>query len=241
MSGNINTVAPLKNVALCNNALKRSMDRARHLPGIIAFYGPSGIGKTFSAAYTANKHRAYLVEAKSSWTRRDILINILLEMGIKPNPTISSMVEQIAEQLVLSRRPLIVDEMDHIINKHAPEIIRDIYDASGATILIIGEEHLENKLRRWERFHNRVLEWVPGQYGDIDDTKILASLYASDIAINADLLEQVRRMSGGIVSRICINLERIRQFALVEGLDTISLNDWGQRDLYTGTAPERRA
>jgi len=237
----INTVAPLKNVALCARALQRAMDRPHHLPGIVAFYGPSGIGKSMAAAYTANKHRAYYVEAKSSWTRKAFLVAVLTEMGIEPAKTISDMVDQVAEQLVKSNRPMIVDEMDHIVQKSAPELIRDIYDASGATILIIGEERLENKLRRWERFHNRVLEWVQGQYGDIEDTRLLSQLYAPDTQFAPDMLDHLRRQSDGIVSRICINIEKVRQEALATGWESVDLATWGNRPLYTGTAPIREA
>ena len=63
------TIAPLKNVAMCGRALDRAITRPQHLPGMVCFYGPSGFGKSFAAAYTANNIRHY-IECKSTWTKR---------------------------------------------------------------------------------------------------------------------------------------------------------------------------
>ena len=47
------TTAPLKNVALCTRLLEQAINRPAHLPGLVCFYGPSGWGKSFAAAYAA--------------------------------------------------------------------------------------------------------------------------------------------------------------------------------------------
>ncbi|KMQ74034.1 AAA family ATPase [Marinobacter subterrani] len=234
------TTAPLQNVALCNGALERAMNRPAHLPGLVAFYGPSGWGKSTAAAYCANKHRAYYVECKSSWTKKALLSAILSEMGIAPAKTLYEMADQISEQLVLSQRPLIVDEMDHIVSKKAVEVIRDIYEGSNAAILLIGEELLPAKLREWERFHNRMLAWVPAQPCDLDDTRALARMYCHEVAIADDLLAKIQDVSRGAARRICVNLESVRQGALTNGLDSMDLDAWGNRPLYSGDAPKRR-
>lgn len=235
------TTAPLKNVALLNQTLEHAMRRPAHLPGLAAFYGPSGWGKSFAAAYAANRHRAYYVECKSTWTKRALYIAILKEVGVVPGKTLYEMVDQIAEQLVLSGRPLIIDEMDHIVDKKAVEAVRDLYEGSHAPILLIGEEHFPNKLRAWERFHNRMLVWQPAQPCDLDDCRHLARLYSGEVEIAEDLLARLLEASRGAARRICVNIELVRQIALNKGLDIIDLKTWGNRDLYTGDAPPRRA
>lgn len=237
MSG---TTAPLKNVALCNRLLETAMNRPAHLPGLVTFYGPSGWGKSFAAAYVANKHRAYYVECKSTWTRKAILTAILREMGIVPQTAIYEMTDQISEQLATSGRPLIIDEMDHIVEKKAVEVIRDIYEGSNAAILLIGEENVDTKLRKWERFHNRMLAWQPAQPADIADTKHLAKLYCKNVVIAEDLLAHIQKQSGGVVRRICVNLNLVEQTALSMGMDEIDRKNWGNKDLYSGSAPHRR-
>lgn len=235
------TIAPLKNVAICNRLLEGAMNRPDHLPGIVCLSGPSGWGKTFAASYTANKHRAYYVECRSCWTRKALLQAICKEIGVQPAATISEMVEQVAEQLILSGRPLIIDEMDHLVDKCAVEIVRDLYETSQSPILLIGEEQFPAKLQRWERFHNRVLEWGLAQPCDAKDAGHLAKLYVRDIAISDDLLEALTRACKGAARRICVNLDDIRRFAETEGLTTVSLANWGDRPFSTGTPPPRRA
>lgn len=232
--------APLKNVALCAAALSEAMDRPFHLPGLVAFYGPSGWGKTVAAVFSYNKHRGYYVAAKESWTKKALAEAILTEMGIQPERVIYKMVDQISEQLVLSGKPLIIDEMDYLVNKGMVEIVRDIYEGSNATILMIGEEHLEANLRKWERFHNRVLEWVPAQPTDMEDIRHLAKLYCQGITITDDLLAYLLKVNKGITRRICVNLDKFRRVAINEGLDVIDLKAWGNREIYTGEAPKRR-
>lgn len=236
----VNTISPLKNVALCLRALESAMKRSLHLPGMIAFYGPSGYGKTFAATYVANKHQAYHVACKSTWTKKALLDNILKEMGVKPASTVYEMADQVAEQLALSGRPLIVDEMDHLVEKSAVEIIRDIYETSFGTILLIGEENFPNKLRKWERFHNRVLEFTQAQPADIDDVRHLAKLYCPEVKIAADLMQRILEASRGAVRRVCVNLERVRNEARQLKSQEMDLSAWGKRELYTGDAPVRR-
>jgi len=234
------STAPIQNVALCLSALKRSMGRSHHLPGLVCFYGPSGYGKSFGAAYVADHCRAHYVEAKSSWTKKALLLAILQEMRISPAKTLYEMTDQVAEQLVHSQRPLIIDEVDHIADKGYIEILRDIYEGSNAALLLIGEEHLPAKLRKWERFHGRVLDWVPAQPADIKDAQALRQLYCGEVKIGDDLLARIVEVSRGSVRRVCVNLERVQSEAMLDGRDSIDLNVWGKRELFTGEAPVRR-
>lgn len=236
----VKTTAPLRNVALCMKALERAMNSPDHLPRMVSFSGPSGMGKSMAASYAANKYRAYYVECKSSWTKRALLEAIMLQMGIPAIGPIYKLTEQISEQLALSGRPLIIDEMDHIVNRSAVEIVRDIYEGSKAPILLIGEEMMPQKLKKWERFHGRILEWAYTQPADMQDAKLLASFYCRKVKVKDDLLETVTKAAKGSVRRICVNLSRIEDEAMGIGLSEIGLKEWGERQLYTGEAPARR-
>lgn len=235
-----NTIAPLRNVSLAAEALLGAMERPAHLPGMVVFYGPSGWGKTFAATYLANKYRAYYVECKSTWTKKALLGAILTEMGIKSATTLYAMADQVSEQLAVSGRPLIIDEMDHLVDKNAVEIVRDIYEGSNAPIMMIGEEQFPHKLSKWERFHNRILHWQPAQACDLADTAHLAKLYAPAITIESDLLEAINKASHGAVRRICVNINDIHREADRQGWDSVGAAQWGERPLSTGQAPKRR-
>jgi len=237
----VNTVAPLANVAICVASLERAMTRAQHLPGMVCFSGPSGWGKSTAAAYTANKYRAYYIQCMSAWSKKSFLESLLKELGINPGRTIALMTEQAGEELALSSRPLIIDEMQYMADKKAVEIVQDVYEASGgAPILLIGEEQLPEKLRKWERFHNRMLDWVLAQPADLDDAKSLRKLYCKKVDISNDLLKKVTDLARGSVRRICVNIDRIEQECITIGVDSVDLASWGDRPLFTGEAPRRK-
>lgn len=232
--------APLVNVSICVSALEKAMKRPAHLPGIVTFTGPSGFGKSTAAAIASNRFDAVYVQAKSSWTRKAAHLAILKEMNIAPAKTLYGMAEQVAEQLALSRKPLIVDECDFLLKNGTIEIVRDIYEASGAAIMLIGEEQLPARLRQWERFHGRILTFALAEPASMEDARSLCALYVHDVIIADDLLAKVHKQSKGSVRRICVNLEYIREEAADNGMSTVDLAAWGDRPLFTGDAPTRR-
>jgi len=237
---NNGTIAPLGNVAMCVKALDRAMKRPRYLPGMVCFYGPSGWGKTFAACYTANKFKAFYVECRSTWTRKAILQAICREIGITEARTIYDMTDQIIERLKVSGAPIIIDEMDHIVDKGAVNLIRDLYDGAGTPILMIGEEMMPKKLKKWERFHGRVLDWVPAQPGDVEDARVLMQFYCKKAGVKDDLLHSISALSKGSIRRMVVNLARVEEIALGMGLDMIGLKELGGNPLWTGEPPERR-
>ena len=232
--------APLNTVVLALSSLNRITERQEHLPGMAVLYGPSGFGKSTAAAYISNKKNAYYIECKSVWSKKAFMENLLKVMGIVPGRTVSEMLDQICEQLVKSGRPLIIDEMDHIVEKVAVEVVRDIYEGSRTPILLIGEECLPKKLAKWERFHGRIMEWVAAPAADLQDARTLADFYCAGVTINDDLLGLIHSKTGGSVRRIVTNLDLARKEAVSQGLTSIGLKEWGKRDLYTGEAPEPR-
>ncbi|KIP19154.1 ATPase associated with various cellular activities family protein [Burkholderia sp. MSHR3999] len=239
-SKSIGAIAQIANLGMCEIAIERAVSRSANLPGLVCFYGPSGWGKSMAANFVANTRRARYVQAKSVWTKKHFLKAVLFEMGIKPAATIPEMADQVAEELAASGRPLVIDEMDHLVDRNAVELVRDLYESSQAPILMIGEEGLPNKLKRWERMHGRVLAWVPAQPVTIEDAHKLRPLYCPNVDVAENLLAKLVELSHGSVRRVCVNLERIQEEAMVQGRDDMDLASWGKRELYTGEAPKRR-
>lgn len=233
-------IAPLRNVALFHELVERMINRPAHLPGLGCFYGFSGLGKSFSATYGANCFQAHYVEAGSTWTRKKLCERILQELGVaQPRGTVADLADEVIQALSLSGHPLIIDEFDHLVARGSVELIREIHDKSGAAIILIGEEQLPRKLAVFERFHNRVLDWVPAQPADLDDMGHLARLYAPGVTFARDLLERIVAESKGQVRRIAVNIEKAREKAATSGLKSIALSDWGSERFFTGSAPMR--
>lgn len=237
----MNRIAPIANLDLVAVLMEKLVNRQDGLPGLAAYYGPSGYGKTTATVAVANRTRAYYVQMRSSWSRKDLLEKILFEMGIKPVGRTTLLLDQISEQLAASRRPLILDEFDYAAGKDGMiELVRDIYEGSQSSLLLVGEEMLPGKLKKHERFHGRVLNWLPAAPVSLADARKLAAIYCPDVALADDLLEHLVALSHGSVRRVSVNLVNIQDTANIEAWDTVDRSLWGNRELYTGEAPKRR-
>ncbi|MGE4334568.1 MAG: AAA family ATPase [Pigmentiphaga sp.] len=234
------TFAPLTNVGLFMRLLERAMQRDPRLPGMVCFHGPSGWGKSSSACYGYNRLDAYYIECRSTMTKKGFLEELLKEMGLLPERTIGAMFSQAIEELRATGRPLIIDEMDYLVDKAAVDIVRDLHDESLCAIALIGEERLPAKLARWERFHGRILDWQGAQPVSRADVQHLANLYCTGLTVGDDLLGHLHKLARGSVRRVCVNLSNIAAEANRIGVDAIDLTTWGNRPLYTGEAPSGR-
>ncbi|OBY60431.1 AAA family ATPase [Pseudomonas sp. AU12215] len=230
-------IAPLTNVGLLSSAIDRALQRPLGLPGLVVMFGASGLGKSVSAAVAANRHRAYYVECRDAWTKKAFLLAILREMGLVPSRTLSEMVDQVAEQLTLSGRPLLVDDAQYLLDKAVANVITDLHNASQGTIVLIGEKGVPASLAKLERLHNRVLEWVPAQPATLDDLRTLAETAYPGLEIEDELLDDLRRNVRGSLRRAAVNLYRINSEAQAHGVKSFGMELWGNRGWFTGEAP----
>ncbi len=221
-----NNVAPLRNVAALVELIERVKGRGEALPGMACFYGPSGFGKSTAATYAENEFQAVRVEMRSRWTARKLTQTIVQELSLKPARTVCDMIDQISEALIRRDVPLLIDEADYLIHRNMVEIARDIYEASRAPVILIGEELLPQKLSTWERVHGRMLDWVAAQPGSAADLRQLAGIYAGGIAIAEDLQSAILRASEGSIRRISTNLDAVATLARTRGLDAVDLSHW---------------
>jgi DNA transposition AAA+ family ATPase len=247
MTMNTSTVkgpVALKNVAAFMVMTDRLINRDAHLPGIGVCHGHSGLGKTYCSIFAGNRTRAVRVEVGDSWTRRSFLLNILHELGERPNrrssvaELASSVIEALGNDPEL---PLIVDEADKLVDKGMIEIVRELHEASGAPVILIGEERLPTKLLAVERVHNRVLDWMPAQPCDDEDTQLLAAAFAPNVEIAPDLLDMIRSQSGGRARRIVVNIARVGEFARNHRHKVVDAARWGKQALFTGEPPAARS
>ena len=233
-------VASVKNVSLLSKAIARGLNRDPNLPGMLCFNGPSGYGKTSAAAFAANEFGAYHVEMAFSWTQKRLCEAICREMGLPPGSTVAEMCTQIAEQLALSGRPLIVDEADYAVRRGMVELLREFHDKSQGVVVLIGEETLPLKLKKWERVHSRVFEWVSAQPANLEDARALSQVYCPKAQVADDLLEKLVGIAKGSARRITVNLDRVRAFSTNKHIAPVTLKDWGKQELYTGSIPAAR-
>lgn len=228
------------NTVLFAELMERVQTRHRDLPGLGVFYGWAGLGKTKAAIAAANRACAYYLEVGESWTKAKFCKALLTELGLPPRGTVADMVDAIIVALMDTRRPLIIDEFDHVVRRNYVETIREIHDKSGAPIVLIGEEMLPHKLQQWERFHSRILDWVAAQPCDGTDVASLGKVYAPDVDLSDDMVALILTRTKGITRRVCVNLAKVAETAALEGWSQVDATTWGNRALYTGDAPARR-
>lgn len=237
----IANVAPLRNVMLMGAMIQQLIDRTRDLPGIGCFHGFSGYGKSSAATYNAQLHDACWVEVKSVWSRGILVRKIVEALGMTPHGVISDMVDQIGEELAKSGRPLLIDEAHLLCNEGMMGVIHDIYNSSlGSAMVLIGEESLPQKIRRWERVHNRIGAWSPAQPADLRETAILAKLKQPGLQISEDVLKVVLERSAANFRRIVVNLNQIHLHSLTSGRTEITMADVPRIEFYLGEAPTPR-
>lgn len=238
-------MAEITNLTLVKVAMERLTNRLDGLPALGVLYGPSGYGKTTATIAVANTTQAYYVQIRSAWSKKTLLEKICIEMGLPIAKNAAACLDAICEQMAASQRPLILDEADYLLNKNGMvELVRDIYEGSQAPILLVGEEQLPNKLKKFERFHGRVLSWIPAQPVSLADAEILASVYAPNLRIDADLLKQIVDMAHGSVRRVTVNLVNLAQAADLHGYDEVDLNKIKTMqgfEFYKGESPKRGA
>lgn len=236
-----NSVAPLRNVSALVGLIERVNNRAPGLPGMAVFHGPSGFGKTTAAVYAANRFDTYQVQVKSCWTGKKLCQAILSEIGIEPAKTIADMVDQIARELTLTDRPLLIDDAQELTSKSTMiKLVKDIYESCGTTTILIGEELLPQQLARWENIHGRVLAWEPAQPACLDDVAHLARIYAPGIELDEGFRRKLLANSHHSIRRVCNNLEDVREFARRRGVDKVDETTWGSQSFFRLDAPKPR-
>ena len=234
------SVAPLANVARLTQLIDRCQSRAYGLPGMGCFHGRAGLGKTTAGTYATNRFNACHVEALPIGGVKGLLGMIATELGLKPARTTEALFTQVAHELAVSRRPLIIDEADHILNDKPIEIVRRLHDISQVPVILMGEESLPQKLQRWERVHSRMLSWVGAETATIADVDHLARIYAPGIDLSPELKQALLAASRGSIRNVSTNLAHVREHGATQGRTRIDLAEWGRQPFHTGEAPAPR-
>lgn len=236
-----NEIRPTRNVVNLMTLIERIEGRQTYLPGMAAFHGPSGFGKTFAAIHANITMNALHIEARDFWTRKSLCEALLREMRIPLNrrTTLSQLFDLIVEGLLRDPRPLIIDEADHLVKKQMIEMVRAIHDATQNTVILIGEETLPQNLKTVERVHNRMADWVAAEPADLEDVRQLGRFYLRGVEIDDALLREIVRQSRGVMRVAATNLGKIGEVARTRGAGRMTLADW-DGGFFTGTAPLAR-
>jgi hypothetical protein len=234
--------AALKNVLGFYQQVRKLQDRRPGLDNIGVMHGPSGYGKSYACIYAMNKTRGIRVEIGDSWTRKVFLADILREGGCaEPRGSVADLAKQAIALLAEDpRRPLYIDEADKAVDKGWIELVRELAMHSQAPVLLIGEEMLPQKLARYERVHNRVLDWFGAEPCDLADCSELAKIFLSNVVISDALLDKIRVAGDGRARRIVITLNHALEESRKSNLRELTIENY-KGPIYTGEAPRARS
>lgn len=225
--GSATGVAKITNVGLALGAMKQIMAATPQMPRMACFSGQAGLGKTQAAAFIAHPAgmNAAFVQLRPFETMKSLAQLLLTELDVrwKAHWSVGTMFDAICERLMIMQRPLVIDEVDHIAEKSAIDFVRAIHDKCATPIFLIGEQHLQSKLlARHERFHDRVLVWVNAVPADEADARLLAAHYAPGLKWADGAIGALLARTGGVARRITTEVERLKEDARRQGVDTVT-------------------
>ncbi len=232
-----------KNVKRFFAALNDLRHRPGGLEGMGLLYGRPGEGKTTVISRAAGLHSGVYVRAGASWTMTSLLQTLTRELNLSPGHRRASMVDAIVEELSITPRPVFIDEADYLLRDRGTmlDVVRDLYDLSKAPIVMIGMETFARDLSSFGqgRMRRRISQFVEFTgLDEVDSALVMRGL--CDVALSDDLCHHVFKQLQGNVGNITIAVSRIEAVARANGLDRITLSDWGNRKLRLDFGPSRR-
>lgn len=212
--------AATTNMTLALETMYEAINAPEGVDKMLIFYGQSGLGKSIAVANVANAVDAVYVSFNRLWTHKWLLAKIGHELGlVHMRGTTVAMLDAVIERINERRCPLIFDETDYMIERGTPEILRDIYVETGVPLMMVGEEAFPDRVKRWERFDNRILRKTRALPLTTGDGRLLRDIYCTRVRIEDDLADHLTAMCKGVARHIVTALHNA-QTAAIDQLDS---------------------
>ncbi|MBU1157541.1 MAG: AAA family ATPase [Desulfarculus sp.] len=210
-------------------------------PRLGLIYGPAGRGKTRAVDHLAAKTGAVYVSAARVWTPNAMLKCILAGLGgtltVSAADNLTRAAEALGERLgvpSLGNGLLIVDEADYLAKGAQPpntppllDTVRDLHDASGAPVLLVGMDGLAKILSRFAQFWDRVRmseEFAPLDSGEL----IHLAGELAGLSMDEPSAEVIRRATHGNLRQAIVHLARLEAVAKAQGSQKVR-PEWAQK------------
>lgn len=208
-----------QNVSNFRKAINGLVNRDRLQPGIMVVEGKSGRGKSMAADNWFSIHGGVFFRVWESMSQHAFLQELAFEaLGARPHGS-HNCKRAIINKLRVSPQAIIVDEADRL-SLGRLEDLRDINEASGAAIVMVGEDGLLGKLGAKERIYSRVAEVVKFEPVRKEDIVLYVSEFA-DLKISPDAAAKLAQKSDGSFRVVHNYTLRMAEFAEANQLDLI--------------------
>ena len=159
-----------------------------NIPKIVLVFGEYGLGKSETIKWWTFKNDCIYVRANQGMTSRWLLSEIAEELGEEAFWHIQDTFNLVEQKLKQNPKPLIIDEVDYLVNNNVIEILRDLCDRTGCPMILVGMINIDKKLSRYPHLKDRIYKTFKIEPYDKQDIKqILSEL--SEIPITNDGLE----------------------------------------------------
>ncbi|KQC11102.1 MAG: AAA family ATPase [Methanolinea sp. SDB] len=225
-------MAMTKNVKRFLAAVRELNDRSLGVEGMGLLWGLPGEGKSTTVSYATNTLDGVYLRALDSWTVTSMLADLIRELDLPKMHRRAPMVHAVVESLLERPRPLFIDEADYLLRQAGMiDTLRDIYDLTGAPVVLIGMEDMARKVQKRGKFARRITQWIEFSGIDLADTRETAKTIC-EVGIADDLIEHLHRKASANIGRMVTGMARIESFGRTNGLATVTLADWADRQLF---------
>ncbi|MBW2561720.1 MAG: ATP-binding protein [Deltaproteobacteria bacterium] len=225
-------MAMTKNVRRLLASVRDLMDRPQGVEGMGLLWGLPGEGKSTTVAYAANAMDGIFLRANACWTVTSMLGALMVELGMEPMGRRAPMIEAGCKRLMETPRVLFIDEADYLFeHPQMLDALRDIYDITGSSVVLIGMERFARKIQQRGKFARRITQWVEFAGIDAADARTLADTVC-EVGVADDLLAYILDAARSNVGRMVTALARVEQLGKLNKLDAVTRADWGKRPLF---------
>lgn len=220
-----------KNVSNFRKGISGLQNRDRGQPGIMVVEGKSGRGKSMAAHNWYSYHGGVFFRVWESMSQHAFLQELAFEcIGSRPHGS-HTCKRMIVEKLEDSSGVVLIDEADRLALGRL-EDLRDINEATGVSIVLIGEEGLMNKMVSKQRLYSRVAEMV--KFEPVGKEDIIAyGFQAADLKISPEAAALLARKSGGsfrMVHNYMLRMDEFSQANNVKEFDVSQIEALNLRD-----------
>ena len=216
-----------KNVGAFRKAMETLTSRDRYQPGFAVVQGESGRGKSQAAINWHGHNGGTFLRVWEDMTQHAFLQALAFEAtGARVHGAYNCK-REIVDYLSAVPSAIIVDEADRLDLKRI-EDLRDVHEATGTSVALIGEEGFLPKLKSRKRIYSRVAEVIDFAPVEMDDVVIYAA-QAADLKINpeAAILAEEAQGSFRLVHNLVAKLEAFAKASQVEIIDLEALSGAG--------------
>ena len=190
--------------------------------GIVIIRGPYGVGKSEIVERWAVDNRAVFVRCKETWTKRALLDELALALGLDTRGRNSEVQSRIIGRLAVDMVPLVFDEGDFLIRSTPAllECVRDITDVTGVACFLVGMERFADKVGRYGHIASRVNRIVQFNTLSTADVKSACDKLC-EVPLSPEVVSQVAVQSNGRMRLVLNAISHLEQWAAANSWDKV--------------------